>query len=388
MIKNEIVVIRKMTPLAEAIRRSKRLIGTVAIAMLVGCNNGSSNSDGQTGDPVDSDDSQSDDGTNTEPTPTPDPVETDGDQTNQDTNSDELTPLGVKLGVVTDVVLSVMALDADMDGDLDVVALSDDEAWVYKNVSSINTPEFSSPTHYAQFSRKSNYRILQDLDGDGDLDAIANAGAEYSDPIKFWYEENIGSNETPVYQSNDQLLTYYHCTGDWIGSDGINDENFVAFVDIDADGDLDLFIGEKGGEMDSSHYGYCENTGDANSPQFSEAITPEPFGLIPVRGTNYIAFGDMDNDGDFDAWINHRWDGVSMDSLEFKVFENTGTVVSPRFTLIASVTDWTQDSPNQIYGFPIQGCVHPHFADFNADGVLDSICPNGMDVTYLKGGSQ
>jgi hypothetical protein len=114
-------------------------------------------------------------------------------------------------------------------------------------------------------------------------------------------------------------------------------------------------------------------------------VTPEPFGLIPNTGTNFITFADMDNDGDNDAWVNHDWSGLTSNSLDFVVYENSGTTLIPSFTRVGAVTDWTHAPPSQVYGFPIQGCNHPHFADFNGDGLLDSLCPNGMDVSLLMG---
>ncbi len=331
----------------------------LVVVALLGCNGGSSNNDSE---PADNQDDQGGGGEQT------------------------ITLRGENLGSIPDIAQSVLALDVDSDGDLDIVALSDDGAWIYTNISLSQDPQFSLPVLYYRFSRNSSYRVLYDLDADGDLDALANAGADYSEPVQVWYEENVGSNDNPIYQSNDQLLTENRCTGDWMGSDSGN-EHTLSLIDVDSDGDLDLFIGEKGGDMDSGHFGYCENIGSASSPQFAEAVIDAPFGLSASNtGTNFIAFGDSDLDGDQDAWVNHSNFDSSGDYLDFSVFENTGTTVSPSFVRLETVTASEQAPPTQSHGFPIQGCNRPYFADFNRDNVLDSVCPNGMNVSFLLGG--
>ena len=90
------------------------------------------------------------------------------------------------------------------------------------------------------------------------------------------------------------------------------------FADIDGDGDLDAFIGERYGNTE-----FFENTGTASSPSFAAPVT-NSFGLTDVGYSSNLTFADIDDDGDLDVFI-----GDSSGYTEF--FENTGTASSPSF---------------------------------------------------------
>ena len=334
--------------LAATIRKILLLSGHATIALLVACNNGSSN-DGA----PDDDDNDDDDG--------PQII------------------LGENLGVIGNPVVGVTAADADMDGDLDILATTGHYAWVYENVSLDRNPVFSEPRIYAFFAHFSDYRILHDLDGDGDLDAFVSAGNRAYGSPPVWYQQNVGSNSEPSYQDS-RLLENNECVGDWMSAELGDKHHYMALADIDADSDLDLFIGDKGDEIRSGKFGFCENTGNTSSPHFANAVTDDPFGLeTGGMGANYVAFGDMDNDGDYDAWVNHDSADFEYYRGEYVVYENTGTVNAPSFTRVASDSEGT-------HGFPVQGCPYPHFVDLDGDGLLDGLCSNGVGVAYLKGG--
>ena len=90
-------------------------------------------------------------------------------------------------------------------------------------------------------------------------------------------------------------------------------------VDIDGDEDLDLFIGKGNGEV--AHY---KNTGTKTSPAFTLAATK--FGNIDIGSDSTPRFADIDADGDFDFFI-----GKSDGTLVF--YKNTGSKTQPAFTL-------------------------------------------------------
>jgi hypothetical protein len=83
--------------------------------------------------------------------------------------------------------------------------------------------------------------------------------------------------------------------------DGVNVGYFSAptLVDVDNDGDFDAFIGEYSGSIK-----YYENTGNNGSPTFTEQTgVDNPFDGVVVGPVPKPAFVDIDNDGDFDAFI-------------------------------------------------------------------------------------
>ena len=72
------------------------------------------------------------------------------------------------------------------------------------------------------------------------------------------------------------------------------------FVDIDNDGDLDLFAANESNNV----IDYYQNQGSPASPVFAQAVS-NPFGLdTPGGGVGLsIKFADIDNDGDLDLII-------------------------------------------------------------------------------------
>ena len=95
-----------------------------------------------------------------------------------------------------------------------------------------------------------------------------------------------------------------------------------AFVDIDADGDYDLFVGEQYGIS----FAY-ENTGSASSPNWT--VKPS-WNLPDLDMGSKPAFADLDNDGDYDVLIGEGPTGATYG------YENTGNATSPNWTANSS----------------------------------------------------
>ena len=120
-----------------------------------------------------------------------------------------------------------------------------------------------------------------------------------------------------------------------------------AFVDIDADGDYDLFIGEQYGIS----FAY-ENTGSASSPVW----TAKPSWDLPdLDMGSKPAFADLDNDGDYDVLIGEGPSGATYG------YENTGNASSQNWTAKPS---W--DPPTLEW----MG-AKPALADLDSDGDYD-----------------
>ena len=116
-----------------------------------------------------------------------------------------------------------------------------------------------------------------------------------------FFLENIGSREEPSYASSYDSLTG---TGE-INSFGLIGKELnnssIAFVDIDNDGDYDLLSASSTNDIYLSR-----NEGNKENPVFS---LPEinPFGLdiFKTIGSPSLSFGDLDNDGDPDLLITN-----------------------------------------------------------------------------------
>ena len=137
-----------------------------------------------------------------------------------------------------------------------------------------------------------------------------------------------------------------------------------ALVDIDGDGDLDMFLAGSGGEIH-----YYENTGDATNPAFGNPV-PDPFGMSGVGVYAQMAFGDMDGDGDMDALIGELYG-------DLYYFQNTGTAAAPAFaTPVANPFSITATGSY---------AAKPAIADMDGDGDLDILIGTLYgDVLYYQ----
>jgi hypothetical protein len=137
------------------------------------------------------------------------------------------------------------------------------------------------------FDRSIGYRAtLVDIDGDGDLDAVGEDGSA-----------------TEVYLGDE--------TGHFAPS-GISFPLTVELGDLDADGDMDVFIKEEG-------IGYTATLNDGAGNFRSRWTHQEP---MAIRMGD-VALGDVDNDGDLDAVItNGHFQSTSHPAM---VFMNDGT---------------------------------------------------------------
>ena len=143
-----------------------------------------------------------------------------------------------------------------------------------------------------------------------------------------------------------------------------------SLVDIDADGDLDAFIGNNNGNTR-----FFNNIGSINNPVFA-AATSNPFGLGNA-GTAAPTFVDIDGDEDLDAFIGNYYGGIYF-------FRNIGTVNDPVFA----------DLQGQPFGFGlVEGHAIPSFVDIDGDGDLDAFIGIGAsryggdyggDVVFFK----
>lgn len=223
------------------------------------------------------------------------------------------SPFG--LGDSTTFLPAMDLADLDGDGDLDCIVsryLNSDSLCYYENIGSATTPDFG-PKQLNPFgiSLVNNMSIkFVDIDGDGDYDLLGTKTGYTGYDGVVWYKNN-GTPTNPAFSQDTILLvnTSYSAYGQ------------LSWVDIDHDGDYDLFHGSMYNGI--SLYGgviYYENTGNSLNPSFVLAET-FPFGLNEWGASTYYAFlnpefADMDNDGDYDALIG-AWHSVTSQNAGF-----------------------------------------------------------------------
>ncbi|PKP40375.1 MAG: hypothetical protein CVT96_09065 [Bacteroidetes bacterium HGW-Bacteroidetes-13] len=140
----------------------------------------------------------------------------------------------------------------------------------------------------------------------------------------------------------------------------------LSFADLDNDGDMDMLVGANDGNIR-----YYRNTGTAAAPSFAAPLT-NPFGLADIGNYSSPSFVDLDNDGDFDVMT-----GIANGS--FAYFKNTGTAIAPSFL------PFTLDPFNLTN---VGSFSSPVFADLDNDGMKDMLSGNfnisGSNFTYFR----
>jgi len=259
-------------------------------------------------------------------------------------------------------------VDVDSDGDVDALLLNSrgEPTSYFENTGTAISPTFTAQTDENNpFTNiTSNYIGLDDIDGDGDQDAIATVAVD-GDFASFQFFSNDAAIITTGYverTGTDNPLNGFTPT-----LPGNNVDGFIStpsLGDIDGDGDLDVVSGEFYGTIV-----YFENTGDATTPVFVQRTgNQNPFDSIDVGFNSHPALADLDNDGDLDITVGN-------DNLFIGYFENTGSAIAPTYVQRSGT-----DNPFNDAG--VGTVLAPTLADIDGDGDLDAIVGEGYGTLF------
>ena len=223
-------------------------------------------------------------------------------------------------------------IDYDMDGDLDCfIGLEDGSLIYYRNDGGqmVGLVGADNPFDGIDIGDGNASPTFFDVDGDGDMDAV-------------------------IGKANGSIVYYENVNGEFIErTDALNPFDAVevtenaapAFADLDGDGDMDLYVGNKEGKI-----AYFENDGGV----WTANPTDNVLASISISDEDAApAFADLDGDGDMDLYAGSNSPGF------ISYFENDG---DNNFTFVND----NQLSINRLAFDPNPGTV-----DIDNDGDLD-----------------
>ncbi|MEQ1587926.1 MAG: FG-GAP-like repeat-containing protein [Cyclobacteriaceae bacterium] len=279
-------------------------------------------------------------------------------------------------------------VDLDGDGDLDLIVGKYDSIHYFKNLGTKSNP-FYKEVYWGEIgypftnvnstiSGRDFVPALADIDGDGDFDLLVG-NDDFKYPSYFgelFFFRNNGTATNPNFELDDTNNPFVDTYGVKFGTIRYA---HPTFVDMDGDGDTDLYVG---GYYDSStsylQLQYFENIGTKTSPVYERKTNSL---TNSVNDINYsytapISFADLDKDGDPDAFI-----GIYDEIIYFR---NDNGVFTSQNNQPNQSGPWIPNasSPGSSLGNPFDeinqnlpdhynGALTPTFADVDNDGDLD-----------------
>ena len=187
--------------------------------------------------------------------------------------------------------------DLDGDGDLDLIGGGNSGGFFYyENTGSAVLPAYVQRTGPANPLAGKDVGLRStpafgDLDHDGDLDLVAG---EYLGNLNYY--ENTGSATVPVFVARTGAANP-------LNGEDVGYSSTPALADLDADGDLDVVVGESYGS-----FLYYQNTGSATAPAFAlRTGSADPLAGKSARYFSSPVLGDFDVDGDLDLVSGERY---------------------------------------------------------------------------------
>ena len=273
---------------------------------------------------------------------------------------------------------TILPLDMDGDGDLDLITSDEFCETLYfmenegdrenANMTSFESFPTQDPAAFYTFPAA----FYEDLDFDGikDLLVSTNIDGNILDSVDFTQTsrlyQNTGTNEIPVFHSGNNGFLQNNMIE-------LGENTYPELADYDADGDLDLLVGNRGilinGTLTAGISLY-ENTGNNINPQFTW-ITDDYLNLKNDSFRNIKPqLTDLDNDGDLDLAFQATATNNNQTQIHYRI--NTAGSRQPfRF------------GADQTLEIPSTSEDHPFFYDIDSDGNIDLLLGKQLGALQL-----
>ena len=273
-------------------------------------------------------------------------------------------------GVFVKEQASPVLMDIDGDTDLDAAIGN----WYYKSYYDYNLMQFvtlnSFITTYKQENEVFN-KVTAEEDTFKDLEVSGSFSPQFADADGDGDLDIISGNtdgQAVFFRNNDGLFNLESDGSPFAGISTPSNSS-ARLVDIDSDGDLDLFMSNDWGES----Y-YFKNTGTASAPVYESSIeNPLADAMTYAWGTAFFQFSDVDHDGDVDVLFNGA-NPNNADDQAILFVENRGTAGTPVFDSVDATLFQEDVEDSKVFTI-----------DYDGDGDLDVFAGNYEGtVSYLE----
>jgi hypothetical protein len=259
---------------------------------------------------------------------------------------------------------AILLADIDADGDYDF--FFSDEACstvqFFQNTGSSDTPVFQTPEPFQNIDvHMFPATYWEDVDADGFRDIIVASNASHREEQEIDFSRSVWfyKNTAGLFSKKQENFLQ----GDMVD---VGDAAVPAFVDADADGDLDMFIGYYSQQADDGHgdhhhtvgsIAFYRNTGSIKTPEFSLVSNDfagiSGYGLVNLKPQ----FADANSDGKRDLVFTAQHQATGTSALYY-IRNQSATTLDLGNAL------------NQI-GFEFTGGENLTLTDFDRDGDPD-----------------
>jgi hypothetical protein len=265
-------------------------------------------------------------------------------------------------------------LDYDNDGDPDLfLAAVGKQVLLQNRLVPDGEPRFTDLSEESGVARKAVgfSAAAADINGDGHTDVYVSSYNRYGTVMpNAWHRATNGTPNLLFVNQGDG--TFREQGREW----GVDDSRWTyvaSFVDLDEDGDQDLYVANDFGEN-----AFYRNDGDRFTDTAPEA------GIVDAGFGMGISFGDYDNDGDLDLHVTNMSSTAGNRILKrlYPEAELEGSALAKLAvgnSLYENRGDGTfSEITQEVGGFPGGWAFGGGFVDFDNDGWEDLYAPNGF----------